>query len=163
MSTHMTHLGVWQLALCFSGRYWPPLTSHVPTKTGHREAQTCQPWLEAGEWPARGEYVGPGRRMMQYSKRTPLWPPSTCCGQVGAFVGPVQGCGACLAGRASPRKRLGGDESEGGPRHAPPRPAAARHALAARSAVVRRRYGGVRRHGGGGTPGRAHQAGDHSG
>ena len=39
MSTHMTHLGVGQLVLCFCGRYWPPLTSHpvrIANSCGYR-------------------------------------------------------------------------------------------------------------------------------
>ena len=69
----------------------------------------------------------------------------------------------CLGGRARAGTRIGANEPQRRPRDAHPRAVSPVHAPAARSAIVRRRYGGVRRHGGGGTPGRAHQAGDHSG
>ena len=36
----MTHLGVGQLALCFGGRHWGGVTSHVPHCRGHRRAAT---------------------------------------------------------------------------------------------------------------------------
>ena len=69
----------------------------------------------------------------------------------------------CLGGRARPRIRIGGNEPQPRPRHAPPRAASPVHAPAARSAIVRRRSGGARRHGGGSTPRRAHQTANHSG
>jgi hypothetical protein len=43
MSTHMTHLGVGQLVLCFWGRYWGDVTSHVPWVCRLRTEQNCIP------------------------------------------------------------------------------------------------------------------------